>query len=89
METYAATIDVRQFAAPVKHRTIFSVWNALTPGTKMLLVNDHDPKPLYYQLDAEYKGQFEWTYVADGPELWQVQIAKVAVPAAATPARSV
>lgn len=70
-------IDVRQFASAVKHRTIFTVWNALSGGSRMLLVNDHNPKPLYYQLAAEYPGQFEWTYVEDGPERWQVEIRKL------------
>lgn len=77
MEEYAATIDVRQFIPAVKHRTILAVWDALTCGTRMLLINDHDPKPLYYQFAAQYVGQFEWAYVEDGPVRWQVGIVKL------------
>lgn len=77
MERYAATIDVRQFASAVKHKTIFTVWGTLTGGTCMLIVNDHDPKPLYYQLAAEYPEEFEWSYVENGPERWQVEIRKI------------
>jgi len=79
LEGYAAIIDARQFASAVKHRTIFAVWNELSSGTAMLLLNDHDPKPLYYQLAAEYPGQFDWTYVEEGPEQWQVKIQKIAL----------
>jgi hemerythrin-like domain-containing protein len=44
----------------------------------MLLVNDHDPKPLYYTFAAERAGEFEWRYLEKGPEVWQVEISRVA-----------
>ncbi|OYD06695.1 hypothetical protein CHM34_15370 [Paludifilum halophilum] len=43
----------------------------------MELVNDHDPKPLYYQFRAERTGSFEWEYLDQGPEVWRVAIRKV------------
>ncbi len=76
LESYAVTIDVRQFVPAVKHRTIFGVWDVLSCGARMLLINDHDPKPLYYQLAAEHTDEFEWTYLEEGPERWQVAIEK-------------
>ncbi|GGJ07019.1 hypothetical protein GCM10010885_15240 [Alicyclobacillus cellulosilyticus] len=76
MESYAATLDVRQFPPPAKHKAILAVWDALAAGKQMLIVNDHDPKPLYYQFAAEFPGQFDWTYLEEGPERWQVAIAK-------------
>ena len=42
----------------VRHDVIFRVLNALPPRQAALLVNDHDPKPLFYQLDAEHPGQY-------------------------------
>lgn len=48
----------------------------MDPGKTLLLINDHDPKPLYYQLIAERAGQFEWNYVEHGPEVWKVEIGK-------------
>ena len=74
---YAAVLDVRQFPSAVKHRTIFTVFDALPSGTKMVLINDHDPKPLYYQLAAEQPDRFSWNYLEEGPEVWQVEIGKV------------
>jgi uncharacterized protein (DUF2249 family) len=50
----------------------------LAPGASFILVNDHDPKPLYYQLEAEHPKQFSWTYRERGPEVWQVEIGKLA-----------
>jgi uncharacterized protein (DUF2249 family) len=40
-------------------------------------VNDHDPKPLHHQLEAEWPKQFSWSYVERGPDVWCVQIGKL------------
>ena len=76
MDNAAVTIDVRQFAPVMKHHVIFSVWEALSHGTTMYLINDHDPKPLYYQLSAEHPGTFEWNYIENGPEIWRIEVVK-------------
>ena len=41
-----------------------------------VLVNDHDPKPLYYQFSFERAGTFTWRYLEEGPEVWRVEIGK-------------
>jgi len=71
-------VDVRPLPAPQKHPTIFHTFDSLAPGEAMLLVNDHDPKPLYYQFAAERAGQFDWEYRKSGPEVWQVEIRRAA-----------
>ena len=48
----------------------------LAPQESFELVNDHDPKPLYYQLEADYSGQFSWDYLEAGPEVWRVRIGR-------------
>ena len=40
----------------------------------MQLVNDHDPKPSYYQFQAEMPGEFSWNYLESGPDNWRVSI---------------
>jgi uncharacterized protein (DUF2249 family) len=75
------TVDVRSLVPAERHATIFRLVNELAPGGSFVLVNDHDPKPLYYQLEAEHPGAFSWTYVERGPEVWQVEIGKVAAAA--------
>lgn len=69
-------IDVRSLVPIDRHSKIFELVNALEAGGSFILVNDHDPKPLYYQMEAEYPGQFSWNYVEQGPEVWRVEIGK-------------
>jgi len=69
-------VDVRSFVPAERHRKIFELVNQLAPSASFVLVNDHDPKPLYYQLEAEYPQQFSWTYLERGPQVWRVEIGK-------------
>ena len=72
------TLDVRTIAPRERHPLIFTTFDALESGEAFLLVNDHDPKPLYYQFSAERQGQFSWEYLEQGPETWQVRVGKSA-----------
>ncbi|NLG98764.1 MAG: DUF2249 domain-containing protein [Chloroflexi bacterium] len=69
-------VDVRQTPPPQRHPMIFGTFEALEPGESFELINDHDPKPLYYQFQAERTGQFDWNYLEQGPEVWRVMISK-------------
>jgi uncharacterized protein (DUF2249 family) len=69
-------IDVRPLPPRDKHPAIFSTFDALASGQSMVLLNDHDPKPLRYQLAAERPESFDWEYEAQGPELWRVRISR-------------
>lgn len=77
-EAAPGILDVRKLAPAVRHRTIFQLLGELEAGGSLLLVNDHDPKPLYYQLEAEYPRQFSWEYIERGPETWRVSIGRPA-----------
>jgi uncharacterized protein (DUF2249 family) len=74
--TDTITIDVREITPRERHPLIFQTYDGLLAGTSMLLINDHDPKPLYYQLEAEYPQQFSWTYLEQGPTVWRVEIGR-------------
>ena len=69
-------LDVREMAPRERHPTIFATLDALAPGEAFELVNDHDPRPLRYQLDAERPGAFTWSYIEEGPHDWRVRIGK-------------
>lgn len=69
-------VDVREIAPRERHQLIFATFEALQPGDAFLLVNDHDPKPLYYQFQAELPEQVGWSYVESGPDVWQVRISR-------------
>jgi uncharacterized protein (DUF2249 family) len=73
----ANEIDVRTLVPMQRHQKIFELVDELAPGGKFVLVNDHDPKPLYYQLEAEHPQQFSWTYLERGPEVWRVEIGRL------------
>ncbi len=71
-------LDVRTLIPMERHRQIFETYAKLQPGESFVLVNDHDPKPLYYQFEAEHTGQFSWNYLQQGPQVWQVEIGRSA-----------
>ena len=74
MATTDPQLDVRTQPPARRHELIFDTYAGLTAGEGFVLVNDHDPKPLYYQLAAEHPDQFSWDYLEDGPEVWRVRI---------------
>ena len=74
----AVTLDVRDILPRHRHPLIFGIFEALPLGQALLLTNDHDPKPLYYQFQAESTGLFSWDYIEQGPDRWQVRIGKTA-----------
>lgn len=77
MSTEDRIVDVRTEIPRVRHELIFQTFETLLPDTAFVLVNDHDPKPLYYQLAAENAGQFTWNYLEEGPEVWRVRIGRL------------
>ena len=70
-------LDVRQLIPMDRHRIIFETYGKLKSGDAFELINDHDPKPLYYQFEAEHTGQFSWNYLEKGPVTWRVEIGRV------------
>jgi uncharacterized protein (DUF2249 family) len=76
MSEHDQLLDVRQEIPARRHELIFETYSALPPGDGFVLVNDHDPKPLYYQLAAEHPNEFEWDYLEEGPQIWRVRIGR-------------
>jgi len=73
------TVDVREITPRDRHPIIFQTFDALNEGEAFELVNDHDPKPLYYQFLHERPKQFIWEYVEQGPDVWRVSIQRQTV----------
>ena len=71
-------LDIRPVTPREKHPTIFRTFDGLDVGSTLLLINDHDPKPLYYQFNFERPGKFEWEYIEEGPVTWKVHIKRTA-----------
>ena len=74
-------LDLRNMPPFERHTRIFQMWNSLKKGESLRIINDHEPKPLYYQFEAEHKGGFEWDYEKKGPKDWIFRIKKLKVDA--------
>jgi len=69
-------LDVRPLPPAQRHQLIFSTIEELEVGTALTLVNDHDPLPLRYQLEATRGDRFSWDYLESGPKTWKVRIGR-------------
>jgi uncharacterized protein (DUF2249 family) len=56
---------------------ILRTWRELAVGDYFILLNDHDPVPLYYQFSAEFPGAFTWEHLEKGPADFRVKITKL------------
>ncbi len=70
----ATVLDVRELEPKERHSTIFSTYSNLKPGEHFVLVNDHEPRPLLYQFQAEHDGEFDWWPLEQGPEAWRIRV---------------
>lgn len=70
------SIDLRPFPPAERHEKFFKAFDDLKPGESFEFINDHDPKPLYYQMEAEIKIPFKWDYLLKGPEEWKIKVSK-------------
>ena len=69
-------LDIRTIPPAQRHPVIFDKFEGLNSNEGFVLVNDHDPKPLYYQFQAERTDQFTWDYLEQGPQAWRVRIGR-------------
>ncbi|UPV75342.1 DUF2249 domain-containing protein [Halorussus limi] len=46
-------LDVREIPPPERHPKIHEEFEALDSGEVLEIVNDHEPKPLFYEMQAE------------------------------------
>jgi uncharacterized protein (DUF2249 family)/quercetin dioxygenase-like cupin family protein len=70
-------LDVRQLRKPDKHPTIFATYAALAVGESFVLVNNHDPKHLHEEFEADHAGSYRWEYIEKGPAVWRIRITKL------------
>src|SRR5258708_28077246 len=78
-------MDVRSIPCSIKHGLIIKTWLDLPVGDHFILLNDHDPVPLYYQFSAQWPGAFSWQHLMKGPEEFRVKITKVTEETAGSP----
>jgi uncharacterized protein (DUF2249 family)/quercetin dioxygenase-like cupin family protein len=71
-------LDVRPLPKPDKHPTIFRAYGELPVGGAFVLVNNHDPRHLRDEFEADHAGSYGWEYVESGPRTWRIRISKLA-----------
>lgn len=71
------TINVTLYPPKEKHPAIIHRYDILRPGESFAIQNDHDPKPLYYQMVGLRGETFNWEYITDGPDMWEIKITKL------------
>lgn len=69
-------INVYSLPPKEKHPAVFKMFETISSGDSFIINNDHDPKPLYYQMLAQLGPVFEWNYLLEGPQNWSVKIVK-------------
>lgn len=75
--TVVNKFDVRPFPPAKRHDMVFDAFDDLRPGEAFVFINDHDPKPLYYQMEAENSEPFKWEYLMTMPQEWKVKVMKL------------
>jgi len=49
----ATRLDLRDVPPPERHPKIHAAFEELDSGEELEIVNDHEPKPLFYEFQAE------------------------------------
>lgn len=70
-------MDFRPYPPTERHEMFYRAFADIQPGEAFEFINDHDPKPLYYQMEAESQEPFRWEYLQKGPDDWRVRVIKV------------
>ena len=71
-------IDVREIEPKDRHPKIMDTFAEMDGGDTLRLINDHDPKPLYYEMDAEVDDFDAENYEVrrEGPEKFVAEFPK-------------
>ncbi|MCZ0911995.1 MULTISPECIES: DUF2249 domain-containing protein [Gordonia] len=71
-------LDVREIPKPLRHPKIFGIFDDLSVGEALILVNDHDPIPLHGQFEDVRAGAYSWEYLVREPRDYRIRIGKTA-----------
>lgn len=71
-------LDVREDGCQSKIGRIFGRWETLPVGEFFVLVNGHDPVPLFQMFCASFPGAFTWDYLRRDAEEVRIRISRLA-----------
>jgi uncharacterized protein (DUF2249 family) len=70
------TVDMITLPHDIKHQKLFGTIGSMQSGETLLIINDHDPRPLYFRLNGQQPGAFGWEYEQEGPDVWKVIVTR-------------
>jgi uncharacterized protein (DUF2249 family) len=71
-------LDVRPVEPKHRFEAIMGAYDSLPVGGVLDLTVDHDPKCMYYTLEAIHgPAAFSFEYRENGPEMWRVDVRKL------------
>ena len=78
MRTLAAirVIDARELEGPDHCQAVLGAFDLLAPGETLVVVSDHAPAKLLRHLQADRKGEFEWSPLEARPGRFRTEIAR-------------
>lgn len=69
-------LDVREIPREFRHDRVIGQVTSLVPGEALVLAAPHAPVPLLSQIEREVAGDFSFSYLLEGPEVWRVAITR-------------
>ncbi|MGA4669968.1 DUF2249 domain-containing protein [Propionibacteriaceae bacterium Y1923] len=69
-------LDARTIPHAIRHGAILGALGQLGPGAAMILAAPHDPLPLLRQIDQQFNGTVQVSYVEEGPEVWRLKLVR-------------
>ncbi|MBI4564146.1 MAG: DUF2249 domain-containing protein [Planctomycetes bacterium] len=76
-QTAGRELDVRALPPAERHPKIFALFDSLAEGDSFVLINDHDPRPLFHQFRMERAGTVQWVPISEGPGEWRIEITRL------------
>lgn len=70
-------LDVQSIPRWLRHARIFSTFDALLAGQHLVLVSDHEPRPLRAQFEERCGSRYSWMERQLGDGRWEVRVRKV------------
>lgn len=67
-------LDVRTLAPPQRHPRIFALFDELAPEGTLVLISDHEPRPLRAEFEHKRPDAHRWTQRHMGDGRWEVRL---------------
>jgi uncharacterized protein (DUF2249 family)/CRP-like cAMP-binding protein len=71
-------LDVRSIPPAKRHPKIFALFASLRAGQTLVLISDHEPRPLRAEFEQTQPGLFTWDQRRLGDGRWETRIARAA-----------